>query len=257
MTTFFQSRFSHTKTGLSKLALAVAGSLALLASAPAAASIIDFENEMPWIYNGGETISQAGYLLTVVDNHGDGMGQAGGVANGNDPTTCPLNGCPTGNNSLYYLGVNDGGLSITRSWIENTFMLRGFDFSFLAPVGDLDPGVYGQLQVSATTMGGATLSTSLDFPAVDGSGRPPFGSAMLDSAFMNTTLTSLSFRACLFDGNACVNPGEDSLLINQAQFGIDNIDLSEVPEPGSIALIGLGMGALALRRRKITAANNA
>jgi hypothetical protein len=256
MTTSIQSRFSHTKTGLSKLALALAGSLALLASAPAAAAIIDFESQLPTIYLPGETFEEAGFFLTAVDNHG-GSGIPGGLANGFDPTTCPLGGCPTGNNSLFYVGVNDGGLDITRNWVENTFMLRGFDFSFLAPVGDLDPGVYGQLQLSATTVGGATITTSLDFPAVGANGRPPFGAAALGSAFMNATLTSLNIRACLFDGNACVNPGDDSLLINQAQFAIDNINLAEVPEPGSMALIGLGMGALALRRRKTTANNNA
>ena len=255
MTTFFQSRFSHTKTGLSKLALAVAGSVALLASAPAAAAVINFENQWPTIYFPGESFEESGYVLTAIDNH-DGSGIPGGIANGNDPTTCPEGGCPAGNSSLYYIGVNDGGLDIARNWVENTFILRGFDFSFVAPLGGLKTGSYGQLQLNATTVGGATIATSLDFPAIVG-GRPQFGTAMLDSAFLNTTLTSLSFRACLFDGSSCVNPEDGDMFINQAQFAIDNIDLAEVPEPGSIALIGLGMGALALRRRKTTATNNA
>ena len=44
--------------------------------------------------------------------------------------------------------------------------------------------------------------------------------------------------------------------VNQAQFAIDNLALAEVPEPGSLALIGLGMGALLARRRKSAPSSN-
>lgn len=258
MTPNFLKRPSRARSGLSSLALAMAGACALFGSASAAASIIDFETQMPWIYNGGEALEEAGYRLTVVDYHGDGSGLAAGVANGNDPTSCALGGCPSGNNSVFYVGVNDGGLLLTRNWALPTFQLRGFDFSFMAPLGNLAPGSYGQLQLTGTLAGGGTISTALDFPSmVDAQGNPMFGAASLASAFMNATLTSLSIRACVNDGTSCINPGDDSSYINQAQFGIDNINLAEVPEPGSMALIGLGMGALALRRRKSAASANA
>lgn len=258
MTPNFLKRPSRARSGLSTLALAMAGAIALLGSAPAAASVIDFETQMPWIYNGGETLEEAGYRLTIVDHHGDGTGLAAGVANGSDPTTCALGGCPSGNNSVFYVGVNDGGLLINRNWTLPTFQLRGFDFSFMAPLGGLAAGSYGQLQLTGTLAGGGTISTALDFPSmVDAQGNPMFGQASLASAFMNATLTGLSIRACINDGNSCINPDDNSSFINQAQFGIDNIDLAEVPEPGSMALIGLGMGALALRRRKSAATVNA
>lgn len=258
MTPNFLKRPSRAHSGLSTLVLAVVGAFALLGSAPAAASVIDFETQMPWIYNGGETIEEAGYRLTVVDNHGDGSGLAAGIANGNDPTSCALGGCPSGNNSVFYVGVNDGGLMITRNWTLPTFQLRGFDFSFMAPLGGLVAGSYGQLQLTGTLAGGGTISTALDFPSmVDEQGNPMFGQASLGSAFMAATLTSLSIRACVNDGNSCINPDDNSSFINQAQFGIDNINLAEVPEPGSMALVGLGMGALALRRRKSAVSNNA
>jgi len=254
MTPSIQTRPSRSR--FSKLALA--GALVLLGSLPAAASVINFENQMPWIYNGGETIEEAGYRLTIVDNHGDGSGLAAGIANGSDPTTCALGGCPSGNNSLFYLGVNDGSVVVTRTWEQPIFKLRGFDFSFMAPIGGLQAGSYGQLQLIGNMAGGGMVFQNLDFPSmVDALGNPMFGAATLSSNFLNAALTSLSIRACINDGNGCVFPDDNSDLINQAQFGIDNIDLAELPEPGSMALIGLGMGALALRRRKHTATANA
>lgn len=251
MTPSFVTRSSRALTGLSKLGLAMAGAIALLGSAPAAAAVLNFESQLPTVYAGGEFFDENGFRVTVVDNHGDGTGLAGGTVNGSDPTTCALGGCPSGNNTTFYIGVVDGGAVITRNWAEATFRLRGFDFSFMAPFGGLAAGSYGQLNLTGNLLGGGTVFTSLDFPsAVDASGNPMFGSAMLAADFMNATLTSLSIRACINDGNSCIYPGDDSPLISQAQFGIDNIDLAEVPEPGSMALIGLGMGALALRRRK-------
>lgn len=258
MTPSFVKRSSRALTGLSKLGLAMAGALALLGSAPAAAAVIDFETQMPWIYNGGEVIEENGFSLRVVDNHGVGDGLAAGIVNGSDPTSCALGGCPSGNNSLFYVGVADGSAVITRNWVDPTFRLRGLDFSFMAPLGGLTAGSYGQLQLIGNLAGGGTISTALDFPsAVDALGNPMFATASLASAFMNATLTSLSIRACINDGTSCIYPDENSPFLNQAQFGIDNIDLAEVPEPGSLALIGLGMGAFALRRRKAAAATTA
>ncbi len=254
MTPSFLKRPSRTLSGISKLGLAMAGAIALLGSAPAAAAVLNFESQLPNVFAGGETINENGFRLTVVDNLGDGTGLAGGIVNGSDPTSCALGGCPSGNNTNFYVGVVDGGAVITRNWSEATFRLTGFDYSFMGPIGGLAPGSYGRLNLVGNLLGGGTISTSLDFTsAFDNSGNPVFGPAALAADFMSATLTSLSFRACLFDGNSCIYPSLDSPLLGQAQFGIDNINLAEVPEPGSMALIGLGMGALALRRRKTAA----
>lgn len=262
MTTIFSTR-SSARSGLTKLALGVTTALTMLAAAPAMATVLNFENELPFPYSGGEPLYGGDYTMTVVDNHGAGNGGAGIIINGNDPYSCEADGCPTGNNSYFYAGVNDGGIVLTRnstsaqsSW---GFRLTGFDYSFLAPVGGLPDFSYGALTLVGTLLDGTTITASLDFPGyVDG--HPSFSAAQLGSAFTSATLGSLSIRACLYDEGSdgslsCVYPTEGSPLLNQAQFAIDNISLAEVPEPGSLALLGLGAGALALRRRKSNASS--
>lgn len=226
--------------------LAAAGALALLAAAPAMATTINFEGHGPDIFAGGDTFGEAGYTMLVLDSPaGNGGGAAGAIANGADPTTCAVAACPAGNNSMYYLGLNDGGLNIQRDG-HGAFSLHGLDYAFLAPLTGLANFSYGQLTLTGTLAGGGTVQNAFDFPLQNAAGSYVFGAVPLGVAFGHAALSALTVSACLFDGNgSCFNPAA-----NQAQFAIDNLNVSAVPEPSAAAMLLLGLGGLALMSRR-------
>jgi hypothetical protein len=237
-----------------KLIAATLGALALMSAAPAAmASYINFESIGSTIFNGTEVFSEAGYNMSVLDTPAagpDGTGFAGGIGNGSDPFLCAIAACPTGNGSYFYMGVNDGGLKVSRG-DSQAFRLYSVDYAFLAPVGGLPSYSYGQLTIIGQVAGGGSVSASFDFPLLNAAGNSPFATASLSGAFGSTQFSSVVISSCIFSGSGCVNPAD-----NQAQFTLDNLSVAPVPEPETYAMMGLGLAAIGLvsRRRRAKAA---
>lgn len=232
-------------SGLKQLAGVVAGALALMSATPAMAEVIDFQSQAPTIYFGGDKFAEAGYSMSVLDTAAGGGGFAGAIADGLDPNTCSVAACPTGNNSLYYLGLNDGGLNIKRT-DTRAFTLHSLDYSFLAPLAGLPNFSYGQLVLTGKLNGGGTIQNTFDFPLQNANGEYAFSAAPLSATFGHAVLSELTISACLYDiGGSCANPAA-----NQAQFGIDNLNVSAVPEADAYAMLLAGLAGLALVKRR-------
>ena len=233
--------------GLKKLTAAALGALALMSAAPAMADVIDFESIGSATYNGTEQFGEYGYTMQVIDSAASqtGLGFAGAVGNGEDPFLCAIAACPVGNSSYYYMGVNDGGLKISRD-DHKTFSLQTLQYAFLPPVSGLPPDSYGMLTVLGKTATGGTAVANFRFPVLNSTGNSPFRTAGLAAAFGNIQFTNVTISSCLWDdGGACINPAG-----NQAQFALDNLTLTPVPEPETYAMMGLGLAAVGLMSRR-------
>ncbi|KQQ32935.1 hypothetical protein ASF61_12630 [Duganella sp. Leaf126] len=248
--TFIQSK-------LRRLTAATVGALALMSAVPAMAGVIDFESIAPSIYGGTDVITESGYNMTVIDSPAagpSGTGFAGAIGNGSDPFLCTVAACPTGNASQFYLGVNDGSLKLERA-DNRLFQLTAIDYAFLAPVGGLASGSYGQLTLTGKLASGGDVTYAYNFPALNSQGNSPFQTLSL-TGFGGSYFSSVTIGSCLFDVNgACANPLAGAE--NQSQFAIDNLRVAPVPEPETYALMGLGLGLVGWMSRRRTRAARA
>lgn len=225
---------------------AVTASLALLCAAPAFATTITFESIAPIGYAAGETINEGGFDILMLDGP---FGGANGVIM--DDSSCAVLACPGGATGQYLGVLNDGGANFALTISSSLgFTIGGFDFAFIAPAGGLPDFNYGRLQLSGLLANGTTITTALDFPGQNANSQFMFGGASLDSGFSSSVFKSLTINSCMFDDDlVCVN-SVDNPAFYTAQFALDNLELNVVPEPVSLLLVGLGMGAMAFGRRR-------
>ncbi|NHZ33881.1 NF038120 family PEP-CTERM protein [Massilia rubra] len=229
----------------------IAAVAALFCALPAMASPITFESSLPNALLSGESISEGGYdmlFLPSPDSVGPDLTTPyGTVVNSKDPNTCTVFGCPTGASGHFLAVLNDGGVKFTRAGQQ--FQLGSLSLAFLPPISVPD-GEYGLLQFSGIRGDGTVVSSTSAFPGQAANGSFTFGSALIDQKFRNEVLTSLTVNACLFDGNGGCYNSVDNPANGQAQFALDDISFNAVPEPGSFLLVGLGIGAIGLTRRR-------
>jgi hypothetical protein len=229
---------------------------AVALSAPAArADVIDFEqivNGSPpadnSIYVGGDTFSTNGFTALVADSaYAQSFpdyqpGLAGVTIAAGDSAACLWLACPYPI-TQHYAGLNDGSLTLSRE-DHAAFRLSSLSYGGIATENEEGSTLpFGQLRITGTTVDGRTVTTSADFPELHW-----WGEWTLDAGFAANAFTSITIDACTYAGTAreCLN-GADTL--NASQFAIDDLHVSAVPEPASVALLSAGLLLLAARRR--------
>ena len=240
-------KFSTLKRGLVAFALAGAGL--------AQAAIVTFEDpivpdaDAPFapLYANGSAFLQGGFAFFTFSTKA-GAGPAdfvGSMINGADlANTCATVVCPTNNNTSFLGILNDGYLEMYQEE-GRLFKASKFDASFIAPVGE----VVGTTSLLLRAVGyvGSTQVYSQDiYLPGPTNGAYSFASYSLSAANANKYVTELDLFGFYCSGATC------SRSLDKAQFALDNIDVTPIPEPSTWMLMlgGLVAAAAVARRRK-------
>lgn len=225
---------------LNKLLGAAAVASTLCAASFAQAGVLDFEQpvDAPFVF--------AGDVLSVGKYYVEGAGTPGlvGSIGGND--ACFNVQCPANNATNYYSGLADGYMFFGMN-DGSSFSLASLDASFIG-LGGTYPALAGLLYITGFDSLGLVAETFLDL----------LGPTNGTFNFRNYDLTGFGggklFTDIRIASFACDAAGNCNRTNNQANFALDNIvtiDASEVPEPGTFALMGLGLlGLRAFTRRR-------
>jgi hypothetical protein len=234
-------KFPSPRRAAGRLLTALAAATVLCAAPAVQAGVLDFETPVdnPFV-SSGDVLQLGKYYL-------EGAGTPGfvGAIGGNDSCAGPQ--CPANNATNYYSGLDDGYLFFGM-WDGSAFSLKSLDASFIGAGLASYPGVAGLLYITAFDLDGIVAEAYLDLAGPIGGS---FNFATYDlSGFGNGKL----FTDVRIASYACNSAGDCDRTTNQANFALDNIvtvDASDVPEPGTFALLGLGLlGLRAARARR-------
>jgi hypothetical protein len=224
-------------------AACAAAVLALCAGAAQAAPktiSVEFDGAAFANYDGGNTFVDGEFLFTAIDPNGSGF-----VGFGSESGSCGATYICPSRSSAYYGVVNDGALRMERS-DGGSFALAGFDLGFITNAFDpLLVGTIGKILVQGIGANGATLAEFALEGLSDVTGTGAFAHFDFDAAFSATHFSQVNFTSCLDDGQGGCTAGAS---FNLGQFGIDSIQV--IPEPASLALVGLGLAVAAGSRRR-------
>ena len=237
---------------------------ACFGTAQAGPAVIDFEAGLdtsfapfaPFVTH-GDALVQGNFFVGTASTKAGAIGSTGAqpgdlvglLIDGSDvANTCFNLICPTNNGTNFLSLVNDG-----LPWLGRLdgglFTISSFDAAFIAAGGATVPTFPLLLRVYAWDIDGNLYFEDV-LPSGLNNGLLEFNSYTLSDAFASRHYVEVDFY-----GYACNSAGSCNRPSNAAQFAIDNIALYAIPEPASLALVGLTIAGLgAVRRRRMVAA---
>lgn len=231
---------------------------ALLAAGASQAVIVDFEGDIdttnagfaPLLGHNDEILNKGFYIDAISNAAVPVAGDlVGAILNGADLAgSCAGLTCPSNNATTFLAGVNDGLFAIGAVG-DALFRFAGFDASFIGAQGAALPAVPGLVRLQGITATGGSVTQTFNLGGPSSTGALSFKSYATTGAF-STTL----FKYVYFFGFSCNAAGSCSAFSSdQAQFAIDNISVTAVPEPSTWALMIGGLAAAAAVRRRRSA----
>jgi len=227
----------------------IIGAVALGTCGFAQAGVLNFETALdsPFLFSGGY-VEMGNYW---VETYGGTLTSdlAGAIVDGRDRDTCFSVSCPVNNPSNYLSMLNDGYFYFGLN-SGSTFRLQGFQASFIGAGQQSFPATSGLLVLQGFDQDGYAVGAATQY-GLSG----PTGGAFNFASYSTDYLSSLDVAFVRVLGYACDATGSCNRNSNLANFAIDNIvtlsaDDVEVPEPGSLALLGLGLLGFAYSRRR-------